>query len=162
MNVFQTAFLVAAMASAPIVVSAQAPAPQVQASNAWSRATPGGASTGAVYLTLSSSAGDTLTGASSPAAKTTSVHEMSMDGNVMRMRPVPGGLPLPAGQPVMLQPGGYHIMLEGLKVPLKQGQTVPLHLTFAKSAPVDVTATVAGIGANAPGSAAGGSGMKMP
>lgn len=162
MKSFHTAFLIAAMAAAPIVASAQAPAPQAQASNAWSRATPGGASTGAVYLTLSSPAGDILTGASSPSAKTASVHEMSMDGNVMRMRPVPGGLPLPAGQPVILQPGGYHIMLEGLKAPLKQGQTVPLHLTFAKSAPVDVTATVAGIGANAPGSAAGGSGMKMP
>ncbi|MDT7951558.1 MAG: copper chaperone PCu(A)C [Acetobacteraceae bacterium] len=162
MNVFQTAFLVAAMAAGPIVAIAQAPAPQVQASNAWSRATPGGASTGAVYLTLSSPAGDTLTGVSSPLAKSASVHEMSMDGNVMRMRPVTGGLPLPAGQPVMLRPGGDHIMLEGLKAPLKQGQSVPLHLTFAKSAPVDATATVAAIGASAPGSAAGGSGMKMP
>ena len=162
MKSIHTAFLIAAMAAAPVMASAQAPAPQVQASNAWSRATPGGASTGAVYLTLSSPAGDTLTGASSPVAKTASVHEMNMDGNVMRMRPVSGGLPLPAGRPVMLQPGGYHIMLEGLKAPLKQGQTVPLHLTFAKSAPVDVTATVAGIGANTPGSAAGGSGMKMP
>ena len=85
-----------------------------------------------------------------------------MDGNVMRMRPVSGGLSLPAGQLVILQPGGYHNMLEGLKAPLKQGQTVPLHLTFATSAPVDVTASVAGIGANGPGSAAGGSGMKMP
>ena len=119
-------------------------------SNAWSRATPGGASTGAVYLSLDSPAGATLTGASSPTAKTASVHEMAMDGNVMKMRQLPAGLPLPPGQHVMLQPGDYHIMLEGLTAPLKQGQTLPLHLTYAKSAPVDVTATVAAIGASAP------------
>lgn len=162
MRPIRTALLLAAMAAAPVMAGAQAPAPHVRASDAWSRATPGGATICAAYLTLESPAGDTLTGVSSPAAKAASVHEMTMDGTVMRMRPVPEGLTLPAGQPVTLQPGGYHIMLEGLKAPLKQGQTVPLHLTFAKSAPVDVTATVAGIGANAPGSAAGGAGMKMP
>lgn len=148
MNKLKTVVLVAALAAAPLA-HAQTPAPQVQATNAWSRATPGGASTGAVYVTLASPAGDTLTGVSSSVATTASVHEMAMDGNVMRMRPMPG-LPLPPGKPVTLQPGGYHIMLEGLKAPLKQGQTLPLHLTFAKSAPVDVTATIAGIGASAP------------
>ena len=123
--------------------------PTTQASNAWSRATPGGSSIGAAYLTLVSPAGDSLTGVSSPVAKTASVHEMAMDGAVMRMRQLPA-LPLPPGQPVTLAPGGYHIMLEGLNAPLKQGQTIPLHLTFAKSAPVDVTATVAAIGASGP------------
>ena len=137
---------------------AQAQSPQTQVTNAWSRATPGGASTGAVYLTLDSPAGDTLTGVSSPVAQAASVHEMAMDGTIMKMRAVPGGLALPAGHPVTLQPGGYHIMLEGLKGPLKQGQTLPLHLTFAKSAPVDVTATVTGIGASGPGSGNTGSG----
>ena len=120
-------------------------------SGAWSRATPGGAATGAVYLTLDSPAGDTRTAVSSPAAETATVHEMAMDGAIMRMRAVAGGLALPPGQAVTLRPGGYHIMLEGLKAPLKQGQTLPLHLTFAKSAPVDVVATVAGIGASGPG-----------
>lgn len=132
---------------------ANAQSPPVQVSNAWSRATPGGASTGAVYLTLDSPAGDTLTGASSPAADIASVHEMAMEGDVMRMRAIPGGLALPPGQAVTLRPGGYHIMLEGLRAPLKQGQTLPLHLTFARSAPVDVTATVAGIGASGPAAA---------
>ena len=136
---------------APLAVAhAQSPAPPVQVTNAWSRATPGGASTGAVYLTLASPAGDTLTGVTTPAAKTATVHEMAMDGAVMRMRQVSAGLVLPPGQSVTLQPGGYHIMLEGLKAPLQKGQTLPLHLTFAKSAPVDVTATVAAIGASAP------------
>jgi copper(I)-binding protein len=148
MKPIRTACLLVAL-TATSLAHAQTAAPQVQVSNAWSRATPGGASTGAAYLTLASPAGDTLTGVSSPVSKTASVHEMAMDGPVMRMRQVPG-LPLPPGQPVTLQPGGYHIMLEGLKAPLKQGQTLPLHLTFAKSPPVDVTATVAGIGASAP------------
>ena len=147
MTPIKTAFLFTVLLAAS--ANAQTPAPQVQVTNAWSRATPGGASTGAIYLTLSSPAGDTLTGASSAAAKTAAVHEMAMDGSVMRMRQLPA-LTLPPGQPVTLQPGGSHIMLEGLKAPLKQGQTIPLHLTFAKSAPVDVTASVAGIGASAP------------
>lgn len=148
MKPIRTACLFAALSLAS--ASAQTPSPQVQVSNAWSRATPGGATTGAAYLTLASPAGDTLTGITTPAAKTASVHEMAMDGAIMRMRQVSAGLSLPPGQPVTLQPGGYHIMLEGLKAPLQKGQTLPLHLIFAKSAPVDVTATVGGIGASAP------------
>ena len=150
MRSIKAASLFAVLSAASVAsATAQTPAPQVQVSNAWSRATPGGASTAAIYLTLASPAGDTLTGASSPVATTAMVHEMAMDGPVMRMRPLPA-LTLPPGQPVTLQPGGSHIMLEGLRAPLKQGQTVPLHLTFAKSAPVDVSASVAGIGASAP------------
>jgi len=120
---------------------------QVAAENAWSRATPPGAGVGAIYLTLASAADDTLTGVSSPAASAAQVHEMAMDGAVMRMRELSTGLALPAGQKVSLQPGGYHIMLVGLKAPLKQGETVPVHLTFAKSAPLDITVPVAALGA---------------
>ena len=152
-----------AMLMAASLTAAHAQSPSVQVTNAWSRATPGGAATGAVYFTLASPGGDTLTGATSPSARTASVHEMSMDGTVMRMRALPGGLKLPPGQPVTLQPGGYHLMLEGLTAPLRQGETLRLHLTFAQSAPVDVTATVAGIGASGPGSGAmSGPEMKRP
>jgi hypothetical protein len=153
------------LAGCVLAGTARAEAPQVRAEGAWSRATPPGASTAAVYVTLTSPDGDRLVGASSPASSGASVHKMSMEGNVMRMRAVPGGLALPAGQAVVLKPSGYHIMLTGLKVPLKQGQTVRVHLTFAKSAPVDLVAPIAGIGASAPpGGAArqGMSGMKMP
>ena len=125
-------------------------AADVVAEQPWSRATPPGASTGAVYLTLTSKDGDTLVGATSPASSGAGVHEMTMDGTIMRMREVTGGLPLPPGQAVTLQPGGLHIMLTGLKAPLKRGGTVQLHLTFAKSPPLDVTAPIAGIGAAAP------------
>lgn len=134
----------------------------VHVSNAWTRATPPGATVGGAYLTLQSAADDRLVGASSPVASKVQIHEMTMDGNVMRMREVAGGLKLPAGQAVTLAPGGYHIMLVGLHAPLKKGETVRLHLTFAHAAPVDVEVPVAALGAR---SAPGGSampGMHMP
>jgi copper(I)-binding protein len=129
--------------------------PSVTVTNAWARATPPGAHIGAVYLTLTSPAGDKLLSVSSAASKGAAVHEMKMDGGVMRMRELPGGLDLPAGQSVTLQPGGNHIMLTNLNAPLKQGQTVPLHLTFQTSAPVDVQAQIGGVGAMMPPTASG-------
>lgn len=129
-------------------------ASEIVAEHPWSRATPPGADTGAVYVTLTSKDGDQLVGATSPASSGASVHDMTMDGNIMRMREVVGGLTLPPGQAVTLQPGGYHIMLTGLKAPLKRGETVQLHLTFAQSPPLDISAPIAGIGASAaPGAA---------
>ena len=125
----------------------------VQASDVWARATPPRASTAAIYMTLITPVGDRLTGASTPVAGKAEVHEMRMDGNIMRMRAVEGGLDLPAGKPVTLQPGGYHLMLEGLKAPLRTGESVPVHLTFQKAPPLDVTAKVQPIGASRPGAA---------
>jgi copper(I)-binding protein len=128
----------------------------VTAQNVWARATPPRAGTAAVFLTLKSPTDDTLTGISTPVAATATVHETTMTDGIMRMRPVQGGLKLPAGQTVTLQPGSYHIMLEGLKRPLKQGEDVPLHLTFKTAPPADVTAHVESIGAAgyaAPGTA---------
>ena len=136
-----------------VLVSGAALAQQastVQASNVWARATPPSASTAAIYMTLTSPTGDRLTGASTPVAGTAQVHEMKMEGNVMRMREVEGGLELPAHQPVTLQPGGYHLMLEHLKGPLKPGENVPVHLTFAHTPPIDITAQVQPIGAAGP------------
>ena len=135
-----------------LLFGAPAIAGEIVADHPWSRATPPGASTGAFYVTLTSPDGDRLVGATSPASSGASVHDMTMDGNIMRMREVVGGLTLPPGQAVALQPGGYHIMLTGLKAPLKRGETVQLHLTFAKSPPLDLSAPIAGIGASsAPG-----------
>ena len=147
--------LLAATLAIPLAVPAahaQSPAPApVLAQRAWARATPPGASTGAVYLTLTSPVADTLVAASSPVAQHTGVHEMRMDGAVMRMRALENGLDLPAGRPVELAPGGYHGMLEGLKAPLLAGQTVPLHLAFRNAPPLDVQAQVRPIGASSAG-----------
>lgn len=141
---------IAAPASAQTAPAAAPVAGNVAVTNPWSRATPPGAQTGALYLTLTSPAGDTLLGASSPAAQSAQLHEIRMDGNVMRMRELPAGLDLPAGQPITLQPGGNHIMLVGLSAPLKRGQTIRVHLTFRHSNPIDLEAKVAGIGAAKP------------
>jgi copper(I)-binding protein len=131
----------------------------VQVKDIWARATPGGAPTAAVYATLQSAAGDRLTAASTPAAKEAELHTMTMEGGVMKMRPVEG-IDLPAGQTVALKPGGYHIMLMGLAHPLTEGQTFPMTLTFAKGGTRDVTVSVQKIGAMGPGKAM--PGMDMP
>lgn len=138
-----------AMAAVLLAAPAHAQSPPVAVTGAWSRATPPGAEVGAIYLSLDSPAGDRLVSASSPAAAQAQVHEMRMDGAVMRMRELEGGLPLPAHQVVTLAPGGLHIMLMGLKEPLKQGTTVPLHLVFQSSPPLDIAVPVAALGASA-------------
>jgi copper(I)-binding protein len=137
----------AAMVAAAATAMAQPP-PTVTARDAWARATPPGAINGVIYMVLSSPQGDVLTGISTPAAAKAVVHDEQVDGGVIRMRALPGGLPLPAGQSVFLRPGSFHIMLEGLKSGLRQGQTVTVHLTFAKAAPMDVTARVLAVGAS--------------
>ena len=106
------------------------------------RPTPTGRQVTGCYLTLTAPADDTLTSISSPIAALAKVHEMRMESNMMMMRELEAGLPLPAGQAVALAPGGNHIMLMGVTEPLKTGDTVPLTLTFATAAPVEVTATV--------------------
>lgn len=121
----------------------------IKVDQVWARATPGAVKTGAIYLTVTNTgtAPDTLEGvASTPAAEHADLHEMKMDKGVMEMRPVKS-LTIEPGKSVVLQPNGYHIMLTGLKAPLKEGQTVPLTLTFDHAGKQDVTASVAKVGA---------------
>jgi copper(I)-binding protein len=141
-------------------VAAVAQGGDVEIKNAWARATPGGAQTAAVYVTITSPADDRLTGVSTPVAKEAQLHSMSMDGGVMKMRQV-DSVDLPAGQAVALKPGGYHIMLVGLAKPLEAGQSFPLTLDFAKAGARQVTVTVEKVGAMGPGAQTGG-GMNMP
>jgi copper(I)-binding protein len=117
----------AALCLAAPAVHAQSAA--VQVSDPWVRATvPQQKATGA-FMTLQAPAGSRLVEARSPVAAVVEIHEMAMQGDVMRMRAVPG-LDLPAGKPVALKPGGYHVMLIDLKQALKAGDTVPLTLVF--------------------------------
>jgi copper(I)-binding protein len=95
-------------------------------SQAWIRPAVKGQSGTGGYMRLLSPQGGTLLGFASPVA-TAELHEMSMEGDVMRMRPLKA-LALPAGQPVDLKPGSYHLMLMNLKKPLKVGDAVPLTL----------------------------------
>jgi hypothetical protein len=113
----------------------------ITVTDAWSRAAMAGR-TGVVYLTITDAgAPDRLTGASSPVATTATLHENIDDHGVMKMRPL-AALPVQPGKPVKFSPGGYHIMLEGLKQPLQPGQTFPVTLTFTNAGPVTATATV--------------------
>ena len=102
----------------------------VEVSNAWVRATVKGQMATGAFMTLSAKDGARLVSGSSPVAGVTQVHEMKMDGGVMKMAEVKGGLDLPAGKAVELKPGGYHVMLMDLKEPLAKDSTVPLTLVF--------------------------------
>jgi copper(I)-binding protein len=122
---------------------------RIEIGQPWARATPATARVGAVYLTLRSPAPDRLVSVSSPVAAAAELHESAMAGMVMKMRRLPS-LAIPAGQRVALASGGMHIMLVGLKEPLREGQNFPLTLTFAKAGPQTVTVTVGKIGAMGP------------
>jgi periplasmic copper chaperone A len=145
--------LIALAASLAIASAALAQPTQLEVNNAWAGATPGKAENGAAYLTIQSSTADRLVSVSSPVAKKAELHSMSMQGAVMKMRPI-DGLDVPAGQPVALKPGGEHIMLMGLNQQLHEGQSFPLTLDFEKAGPRTVTVTVEKAGAKGPGPAA--------
>jgi hypothetical protein len=147
----------------------QAQAQTIQASNAWARRAAAmsgmesmgsagkaekmggdkgamgsmGQGTGAVYVTLSNSGSqaDALVAASTDTARTVELHEVQNEGGVMKMRPVKS-IPVPAGGKVELKPGGYHLMLLGLKRDLKPGETVPVTLKFEHGAEVRIDAAV--------------------
>ncbi len=130
--------------------AAWAQPPPVAVTQAWSRATTGAAQTAAVYVTVTAAEPDRLTGASTPAASTAEIHLSGMKDGVMEMRPVQGGLPVTPGAPIRMAPGGYHIMLLGLKQPLRQGDHLPITLLFEHAGAVAAEAAVAGPGASQP------------
>ena len=132
-------------------------------SEAWARATPKGAATGAGYMTITNkgTAPDRLSCVSDDASAQCQIHSMTMEGGVMKMRPVEGGLEIKPGETVTLKPGGYHVMFVDLKHPLEQGQAVKATLKFDHAGMVDVEYPIAAIGAPAPGAAAGGGNMMM-
>lgn len=100
---------------------------QVDVKDPWVRATvPAQTATGA-FMELTAKEDARLVAARSPVARTVEIHEMKMEGGVMKMRAIPG-LELPAGKAVALSPSGYHIMLMGLKGQVKAGDSVPLTL----------------------------------
>jgi copper(I)-binding protein len=101
----------------------------VQVEGAWARATvPGQKGTGA-FMSLTAAQATRLVGVASPVAGVAELHEMKMVGDVMKMSAI-AGLDLPAGQPVLLKPGSYHLMLMDLKRPLAKDSTVPVTLRF--------------------------------
>ena len=115
---------------------------EIDIGHPYARPTREGQMVGAGYLKLANKGPvDRLVAASSPAAGTVEIHSMSMEGDVMKMRQV-DAIELATGQTVELKPGGYHLMLMGLKAPLKVGEKFPLTLKFEKSGEVVVTVNV--------------------
>ena len=127
----------------------------------WARATPKGADIGVAYVEIRNGGGDAdkLTGGSADFASV-EIHETSMQGNVMKMQELKDGLAIPAHGGVKLAPGGYHLMLTGLKHPLVKGETAKVTLTFERAGAVTVDFPVVGIGASG-GDTKGMKGMKM-
>jgi copper(I)-binding protein len=122
-----------------------APAAETHAGNlvlrdGWVRVPPKGAHTGAAYLTIvnDGDSEDRLTGGKTDAAAILEVHEMKMDKGVMSMRAVQGGLALPPRSETRLKPGGYHLMLIGLKTSIAAGDDIVMTLHFARAGEVTV------------------------
>ena len=133
------------------LLAATAAQAEVTVSEPWARATVAGQTASGAFLTLKSSTGGKLLAVRSPVAEHVEVHEMAMTDGVMKMREVKS-VDLPAGKDVALAPGGHHIMLMGLKAPLKPDAPVPLTLTIeegGQTQTLDVTATVRPLGAAA-------------
>ena len=158
---FLAACVLAPLAQAPSVFAQAAP---LQVDAAWIRASvPGQSGTGG-FMRLTAAEPLTLVGVQTPAAGVAELHEMKMEGDVMRMRPVPE-IALAAGKPFELRPGGHHLMLMNLKAPLKDGSQVPMTLVLrdAKGAerrvPVQVPVALRAPGAAAAPSAASAGGM---
>jgi copper(I)-binding protein len=116
----------------------------------FARATPGMAKNGAAYLAVSNagSEADRLLGARSGVAARVELHTHANDNGVMRMRPLDGGIEVPAGGTAALAPGGDHIMLMDLKAPLAEGDSFPLTLVFERAGEITVDVKVKGIAAH--------------
>jgi copper(I)-binding protein len=155
------AIVLASLSAAPVCAQ-EVRAGDLVITQAWSRATPGGAKIAGGYLTVENkgTAADRLIGGSADVAGKVEVHEMAMNNGVMTMRPLDKGLAIEPGQTVKLAPGGYHLMMFDLKEPLKQGDKVPVTLEFEKAGKVKLSFDVQGIGAQGPGAASGGMEMK--
>jgi len=125
----------------------------IEIDQSWTRATPSTAKTGGGFLTITNkgTTPDRLIAARSTASDKVEIHEMRMDGNIMRMRELEKGLEIPPGATVVLKPGSYHIMFMELKSPLTKGDKIPVTLVFEKAGSVDVVLQVQELGASQPG-----------
>ncbi len=115
------------LAALPLMSATTAFAADIEIKTPWVRGTVAGQKATGAFMEVTSKTGITLVGASSPVAGVTEIHEMKMDGGVMKMRAIPR-LEVSAEKPLSLAPGGYHVMLMDLKQQLKTGDSVPLSL----------------------------------
>lgn len=150
MNVLLRA-AVFSLCSAVVTLSAAGCSPReggLRIIDPWTRATPPGASVGAGYMTIANGGAKPvrLISADSVVAERVEIHAMSMEGGVMRMRPLSDGLDVPAGGEVELKPSGMHLMMIGMKRPLIEGETVAIVLVFDGGVRLEAKLSVEGIG----------------
>lgn len=152
-----SARITVAQAAASDTIAKAAKAGGISIEMPWSRATPRGAQIAAGYLKVTNSGkeADRLTGGSFPNAARVEIHEMKMEGGVMTMRPIAGGVEIKPGETIEFKPGGHHLMFMGLKQGLKDGDNVQGTLTFEKAGTIAVEYRVAPIGARAAPTASG-------
>jgi hypothetical protein len=144
LSFFRGAFLaLCAAVSSPIVLAHSYEVGAIKVGHPWARPTVAGQTAGGGYLKLKNSGktADRLVSVSSAAAERVELHTMKLDGDVMRMRQL-DAIELPPGASVVLEPGGDHLMLLGLKAPLELGRSIPLKLTFEKAGDVMVEVKV--------------------
>lgn len=141
-----------ALATAICAVQAQGSGTAIRLELAWARATPPRAGAAAAYLAITnlSAMTDRLISASCDRAVKVEIHETQMEGGVMRMRPVAGGIAIAPEETVTLKPGGLHLMLTGLVSPLSKGETLTLTLRFETAGEISVDLPVLAIGAAGP------------
>lgn len=129
----------------------------INISQPFSRATLPNAPVGGGFMTIENTGdqADRLVSVTSPASPDVQIHEMAMQGDVMKMRKLSDGLPIGAGETVTLAPGGLHLMFMGITQRFVEGQTVPVTLTFEKAGTVELELPVLGAAADAPADHAG-------
>ena len=145
----KSVLLAAALALAVSSASAhEYKAGSLEIQHPWARATPKGATVAGGYMKITNkgTTPDRLVGGTNAASDKFEIHEMSMDGSVMKMRPLPNGLEIKPGQTVELKPGSYHLMFVGLKQPFEKGKRVKGTLRFEKAGTVEVEYAVEAIG----------------
>ncbi len=127
MKPIKITLLATLLAVLPLASASNAMAADIEIKAPWVRGTVSGQKATGAFMEVTSKSGVALVGASSPVAGITEIHEMKMDGGVMKMRAIPR-LEVSADKPLNLAPGGYHVMLMDLKQQLKKGDSVPLTL----------------------------------
>ena len=150
-NALVAMYLVVGMTFSGLSQAQSASVGSIKIENAYTRSTVPGQQVAGGFMKIENKGGvDQLISASSPVAGEVQLHEMAMEGNVMKMRQVKD-IAVPAGGAVELKPGGLHLMFMNIKAPLAAGETVPVKLKFAKAGEVEVKMPVNAMGAQGAG-----------
>ncbi len=150
-------FSLVALTTLALTAFSHAQTTNIDVKDAWVRTSVQGQKATGAFMNITAKDDAKLVGASSPVAGLGEVHEMKMEGDVMKMRAIPA-LDLPAGKTVALKPGGFHVMLMDLKTPLKKDSTIPLTLRFKDAQGKESTLNLqVNVSTQAPGASSSGS-----